>query len=123
MREQRKRISFVKDEFQARSAFHVQSTFHRSRHAAGAEPLPYRLVYIETAEALNASADYIGFVARGTSSATANDVCRYAFAKARLDIFALWQIRYNRPCGRFRYDIRLFFSCEAHIESVRTYRA
>ena len=33
------------------------------------------------------------------------------------------QIRYNLPFGRFRYDIRLIFSCEAHIESVRTYRA
>ena len=35
---------------------------------------------------------------------------------ARLDIFALRQIRYNLPCGRFRYDINPSFA-------EQTYRA
>ena len=48
---------------------------------------------------------------------------------AQLDIFRSrlrTSIRYNLPYGRFRYDIRLLFSCllcKQHIESTRTYRA
>ena len=40
---------------------------------------------------------------------------------ARLDIFAFRQIRYNRPFGRFRYDINPRSRSE-HIERVSAYR-
>ena len=49
-------------------------------------------------------------------------ICRLC----RLDIFALWQIRYNRR-WRFRYDINPrsrseHIECEAHIERASVYQ-
>ena len=46
---------------------------------------------------------------------------------AQLDMFVLRQTRYNRPFGRFRYDINLahevsISSAAAHIERVCVYR-
>jgi hypothetical protein len=64
------------------------------------------------------------------SRGSARYICLTAFPQTRtlvsgnhvgkFDITSLFAPQMN---GRFRYDIRLYFSCEAHIESVRTYRA
>ena len=67
---------------------------------------------------------------RMVSRGSARYICLTAFPQTRtlvsgnhvgkFDITSLFAPQMN---GRFRYDIRLYFSCEAHIESVRTYRA